>query len=449
MKAGQRKLSSFEEATVPLRPPRHLLAPEMLLIALPFALCLYPAIALLVTRSNIPVFFNMYSRDLLLLNTAIVLSYVGMFVASWFSWRGSQFAAILMVAVLMLVATNNAVRDLPGLEVTTQLVRVAGGMSLIVVAFLADKQQGSRWSGIGLGIGAVVLLTALIDFSFSSGVRLFATDKQSQIHGTYRTAMDLGNVSEEDIVLVGDSFVWGQGVPIEQRFGDVLERNLGGPRVYSLGIIGAGLDDYIHQILDIPAGKRARHVIVFFYDNDMPSRAYLRDTLGKLSVVVGQRSFTARVLLDLVRFTITPSPELYAQLLLSSFAKGDTTFEFRWSMLEDGLKALYQRATERSLERPTLVILPMLVDFATSFDEPHRRVSELAEQIGFRALDATPSFLSFDHKLEHFRAASNDLHLNERGNAIIADILMGIVKHGSHRRDAREIGTAIAQEHKP
>ena len=31
------------------------------------------------------------------------------------------------------------------------------------------------------------------------------------------------------------------------------------------------------------------------------------------------------------------------------------------------------------------------------------------------------------HKLEHFRAASNDLHLNERGNAIIADVLMGII----------------------
>jgi len=412
---------------VPLRPPRHLLAPEMLLIALPFVLCLYPAIALLVTRSSIPVFFNMYSRDLLLLNTAMVLSYVGMFVASWFSWRGSQFVAVLVVVVLMLVAINNALRDLPGLEVTTQLVRVAGGMSLIVLAFLADKQQRSRWSGIGLGIGAVVLLTALIDFSFSSAVRLFATDKQSQIYGTYRTAMDFGKVSEDDVVLVGDSFVWGAGVPIEQRFGDVLERKLGGPHVYSLGIKGADLGNYNRQILDIPAGKRARQVIVFFYDNDMPARATLRFSLEKISVIAGQRSITGRVLIDLVRFTVTPTAELYAQEALDSFAKRDTTFEFRWRMLESGLKALYQRATERSLERPTLVILPMLVDFATSFDEPHRRVSELAEQIGFRALDATPSFLSFDHKLEHFRAASNDLHLNERGNAIIADILMGII----------------------
>jgi hypothetical protein len=349
-----------------------------------------------------------------------------MFVASWFSWRGLQIAAILVVVVLMLFATNHAIGDLPGFEVTTQLVRVAGGFSLIVVAFLADKQQQSRWSGISLGIGAVVILTALVDFFFPAthctcGFPAYGS------YGTYRTAMDFGKVSEDDVVLVGDSFVWGAGVPIEQRFGDVLERKLGGPHVYSLGIKGADVGNYNRQILDIPAGKRARQVIVFFYDNDMPDRATLRYSLEKISAIAGQRSITGRVLINLFRVTVTPTAELYAQELLDSFAKGDTTFEFRWRMLESGLKALYQRASERSLERPTLVILPMLVDFATSFDEPHRRVSELAAQIGFRALDATPSFLSVDQKLEHFRAASNDLHLNERGNAIIADVLMGII----------------------
>src|SRR5215468_303609 len=269
---------------MPLRLTRHLLAPEMLLIALPFAFCLYPAIALLVSLSEIPTFFNMYSRDLLLLNTAIVLSYVGMFIASWFNWRGLQFAAILLVALLTLVGVPHTVRNLPLLEVTTQLVRAAAGVSLIVVAFLANKQQGSRWSvsGIGVGIGAVVLLTALIDFSFSSAARLFASgDRRSQFYSTYRTAMDLGNLSEEDIVLVGDSFVWGWGVPIEQRVGDVLERKLGGPRVYSLGIPGADVGDYNRQILDIPAGKRAKHVIVLFCDNDMPPRPSLRQSLEK------------------------------------------------------------------------------------------------------------------------------------------------------------------------
>jgi lysophospholipase L1-like esterase len=412
---------------VSIRLPRHLALPEMLLIALPFAFCLYPAIALLVSLSEIPTFFNMYSRDLLLLNTAIVLSYVGMFIASWFNWRGLQFTAILLVALLTFVGVPHTVRNLPLLEVTTQLVRAAAGVSLIVVAFLANKQQVSRWSGIGVGIGAVVLLTALIDFSFSSAARLFASGDR-QFYSTYRTAMDLGNLSEEDIVLVGDSFVWGWGVPIEQRVGDVLERKLGGPRVYSLGIPGADVGDYNRQILDIPAGKKVKHVIVLFCDNDMPPRPSLRQSLEK-AIAGGGRSRTARVLIDLAGYMITWSPELYAQMLLDSFAKEDRTFELRWSLLEHALRPLYQKATERSLERPTLVILPMLVDFASSFDEPHRRVAELAEQIGFRALDATASFLSLDKNLEHFRAARSDFHLNERGNVVLAEVLLKVIKN--------------------
>src|SRR5262249_11879025 len=152
---------------------------------------------------------------------AIVLSYVGMFIASWYSWRGVQFAAILLIALLMLVAISEAVRNLPLFEVMTQLVRIPAGVSLILVAFLATKQQVSRWSGIGLTVGTVVLITGLIDLPFSLEFQLFGS-KESQILSTYRTTMDLGNVSEEDIVLVGDSFVWGAGVSIEQRFGDVL-----------------------------------------------------------------------------------------------------------------------------------------------------------------------------------------------------------------------------------
>ena len=306
---------------------------------------------------------------------------------------------------------------------------------MMVIAFLANKPEGSRWSGIGLGVGAVVLLTALIDFSLSSAMRLFPTDRQTQIYGTYRTEMDLSKVTEDDIVLVGDSFVWGAGVPVERRFGDLLERKLGGvqgPRVSSLGIVGANVGGYNGMILDIPADKKARHVIVFFYANDMPPRATLSESLEKVSVVIGQRSFTGRALADLLRFMITPNPEVYAEWLLDNFVKADGTFEFRWSLLEGSLKTLYQRATERSRERPTLVILPVLVDFAASFDEPHRRVAELAEQIGFRVVDAACPFRSFGQKAEHFRAASNDMHLNERGNAIVADILIGIIR--GHRK---------------
>ncbi|MFN0218247.1 MAG: SGNH/GDSL hydrolase family protein [Hyphomicrobium sp.] len=404
------------------------------LIALPFVLFLYPAIALIATRSEIPVFLGMYSRDMLVLITLILICYLGIVAAFWLNWRHLQFAAILLLVLLTLVATNNAVRDLPALEPATQLARFTGGLSLILVTFFSDKRRVSTWTGIGLGIGAVVVVSALIDFCYSSAAWLLPSDRQGYIDGKYRTAMDLSKVTEDDVVLVGDSFVWGAGVPVEQRFGNLLERKFGsgqGPRVYSLGVVGVGVGEYNRQLLDVPAAKRVRNVIVFFYANDMPPRASLRQSIEKVSVVIGQRSLTGRALLDLVRFMITPSADAYAQEVLEGFVRDDATFAFRWSLLEDSLKTLHQRATERSRERPILVILPMLVDFgAGAFDEPHRRVAELAERIGFRALDVTPAFRSLGQNAEHFRAAKNDLHLNERGNAIVADVLMTLVTTG-------------------
>ena len=153
---------------------------------------------------------------------------------------------------------------------------------------------------------------------------------------------------------------------------------------------------------------------MFFYANDMPSRAILRALLEKVSVVIGQRSFTGRALADVVRFMITPNPEVYAEMLLDNFDKGDGTFQLSVEFARGLTQEPRTSATERSRERPTLVILPVLVDFGASFDEPHLCVAELAEQIGFRAVDATPTFRSFDQKAEHFRAASNDLHLKKR-----------------------------------
>jgi hypothetical protein len=97
-------------------------------------------------------------------------------------------------------------------------------------------------------------------------------------------------------------------------------------------------------------------------------------------------------------------------------------------MLRGALETLHQSAKQRSSARPILVVLPMLVNAdIASFDEPHGRVVQLAEQIGFCAVDSTPVFRSRGGNLERFRAAKNDLHLNEAGNAIVADILQALV----------------------
>jgi hypothetical protein len=385
-------------------------------------------------KSSTPVFFNIYSANLLLLNLITVLTY-GAFVFGFIAnWRAIQFGAVFVLAALTLVATNNSVVNLAGFDATTQVVRIFAGFALIVAAFLANKHEYSRLAGIGLSVGAIVAFSAIADFCFASVSAFLRTDKTAQIYNQYRTAYDLAKVTDQDIVLVGDSFVWGVGVRADQRFGDIIERRLKGDgkasRVYSLGIIGADVSGYIQQLQDLPPNSKAKQVVLCFYANDMPPRVNLQDTLQQLATSIGRRSVTLRMIVDLSRFLVTPTADGYARLLLTHYANTDSTFDFRWRQLEREFREFFQLATARSYKKPMIMILPMLVDFESAdFDGPMSEVGDLAARVGFRVVDTTPAFRADGEKVERYRAADNDLHLNERGNRIVAEVLFNAISH--------------------
>jgi hypothetical protein len=402
--------------------------PKIILLGLPFIIYLYPAATLLVAKSNTPVFFNIYSANLLLLNSITVIVYGVFLFGLMASWWVIQFGAVFSLAVLTLVATNNSVLNLPAFEVTTQVTRIFAGFALIALAFLADKHKRSWLSGIGLGVGAIVAFSAIIDFGFASISSLVRTDKVAQIYHQYRTVYNLANVTEKDIVLVGDSFVWGSGVSADQRFGDILERRLDsegkGPRVYSLGITGADVKGYIQQIQDLPATAKVKQVVLCFYANDMPPRANLQDTLQQVAISIGRGSVALRIIVDLFRVLVTPNAETYANLLLTDYDQDDATFDLRWNQLEQEFREFLQLAATRSTQRPMMLIMPMLVDFKKgAFDGPMQRVSNLATRVGFEVVDTMPAFRADGEKAERYRAAPNDLHLSEHGNTIVADVL--------------------------
>jgi hypothetical protein len=402
---------------------------QIILLALPFIIYLYPAVALLLAKSTTPLFFNMYSANLLLLNLMTILVYVAFLFGLMANWRTIQFGTVFLLAVLTLVAANNSVLNFAAFDATTQVARIFAGFALIVVVFLAHKDERSWLTGIGLGVGAIIAFGAIADFGFASISRPLRTDSAAQIYRQYRTAYDLTKVTDEDIVLVGDSFVWGSGVRADQRFGDMLERRLDaegkGPRVYSLGIIGADVSGYIQQIRDLPATSTVKQVVLCFYANDMPPRSNLLDTLQEVATNIGRRSVTLRMVVDLFQILVTPSAEAYAILLLTHYAENDGTFDLRWEQLGREFKEFFQLAATRSNKRPMIMILPMLVDFeAAAFDGPMRRVSDLAARVGFVVVDTMPAFRADGEKAERYRVAPNDLHLNERGNKIVSEVLL-------------------------
>jgi hypothetical protein len=400
----------------------------IIFLALPFIVYLYPAVALLTAKSNTPIYLNAYSANLLLLNVITVLVYAAFLFGLIARLYPIQFGAVLFLAILPLVATNNSVLNLPGFNATTQIARIFSGFALIVMAFLADKHKRSRLSGISLCVGAIVAFGALTDFGFASISELLRTDKATQIYRQYRIAYDLAKVTDRDIVLVGDSFVWGSGVRADQRFGYILERRLDsegkGARVYSLGIIGADVEGYIQQIQDLPPTSKVKQVVLCFYANDMPPRVNPQDTLQQVATSIGRKSVTLSMLVNLFQFSMTPTAEVYAKLLLTHYAEDDGTFDFRWTQLEQEFREFFHLAAARSIKRPMIMLLPMLVDFGrAAFDEPMRRVGDLAARVGFDVVDTMPAFRADGGKAEAYRAAPNDLHLNEHGNRIVAEVL--------------------------
>jgi hypothetical protein len=402
---------------------------QIILLALPFITYLYPAIALLASKSTTPVFFNMYSANLLLLNIFTVLIYGTFFLGLVTGSLSIQFGAIFFLAILTLVAANNSVLNLAAFDAVTQVARIFAGLALIAVAFFAGKHERFWFSGVSLGIGTILAVSAITDFGFASISRLLPTDDAAQIDRQYRIAYDLAKVTDQDIILVGDSLVWGSGVRVDQRFGDILERRLAaegkGSRVYSLGITGADVKGYIQQIQDLPTTSKVKQIILCFYANDMPPRVNLQDTLQQVAASIGRRSVTLHVVVDLFQFLVTPSPEVYANFLFTHYVEDDRTFALRWKQLEREFREFFQLAAARSYNQPMIMILPMLVDFdRAAFDEPMRQVSNLARRVGFEVVDTMPAFRADGEKAERYRAAPNDLHLNEHGNSIVADVLL-------------------------
>jgi hypothetical protein len=404
----------------------------VLLIA-PFVLFTYPALALLASKSTVAVYFHRYSGSLALFN----LLNVGIYCAFvWGAYSGRLVLQIVatfgVVAVSLAVLSSNALLGLPAIALVAQATRLAAGLSLIAISQLLDREGRRFLAGASLLIGVLIGLTAFLDLSWSAISGMLSSEKDRQIQGQYRATYDLDGVGGRDVVLIGDSFVWGMGVPIEHRFGNVLEKSRQtadqSARVYSLGVVGESLQGYLRQLQDIPAGRQAANVVVAFYANDMPPRSNLQDALQQAAISLGRGSVTLRAVADIVRVAVTPNAEDYAKLLLTHFDERDGTYPQRWKQLESELEALFVLAQQRSRARPDFLLLPMLTDFENSkFDEPLHHVGRLAARVGFRVVDTMPAFRADGQRAQNYRAAPNDLHLNERGNRIVADVLERLV----------------------
>jgi lysophospholipase L1-like esterase len=407
---------------------------KMSVIACPFVLFLYPAAALFVGTSEVPILLGKYSHAAAAFNLATLVLYAS-FLAGLLG-RAFPLVALATIALILLtyaVPASNSVLILPGTLPLLATIRLAASLSLVGIALFSRRLGESRTSMAALVAGAVCFVPAAIDTAFLLGREFGSADATTSIGVGYRTKYDLSGLTDRDIVIVGDSFVWGQGVGVAQRFGDVLQARLRqtepGANVVSLGIIGVGLKDYVKSVTSVPLQPRVRRMVVAFYQNDMPPRETLDGWMERLSLAVARSSISARLLLDSIRLSFAPNVDQYIQFLLDDFNEEGADYPARWQTLVARFHMLFDLAAARSIEKPMLVIIPALSERdRETWAAIHRRVARAAAEAGFEVLDLFPDFKVGTPEALRYRLSPNDLHFTVEGNGVVAGRLFDRLK---------------------
>jgi hypothetical protein len=386
------------------------------------------AVAAALTRSETPTVLGRYSKLLFAYEVGNVATLALLLApARWGRVRWAGYG--LAVASTFLAPINEAVRQLPGIQAALPIVRLLIAWAIVAVEF--DRFRRRRpVRGLALGVGFALAALSILDLALWAWVA--ATSGFDEDYGGYRDRYDMASVTPNDVVIVGDSFVWGHGVAKAERFGDVLQSlyaREGRPlHVYSLGVRGAGLSDYLGSLARVTEGRKAGAVIVSFYPNDLPPRPKPRPRafllIERATWALGRSSLTFRGLHDLLGRIESPNLGRYHQSVIDDYRRDDPTFPARWAELTASLDRIARSATERSRSKPILLILPLMVDFrAYPLADAHTALRATAERLGFDVLDVYPAFSDALGDGAAYRVRPGDNHFDARAHALVAELL--------------------------
>lgn len=381
----------------------------------------YPVICGWLARSEGPRWFGKYSSFLLCFNLLGLMAVVWAFhqmvrpaMLPCFAW----FTGLALLSVLPF--GNNQLGALPGMAVAMWLARAVAAVGLVWLAFV-NRREGQLARGV-LATGVLLALMCLSDFVLFCVARSRSTETVSA-GPHYRYRYNLSAVRHTDIILVGDSFVWGQGVDSGKEFGSRLQALLPeGTRVFMLGEIGTGLPQYVQSLKAIQA--KVRRIIVCYCHNDMPAPESVVDRAQMMCSVVGHGVPSLRFMGDMIAKALTPTPEHYLRKLVANYESQTATYHRRCEQLHALLQQCFEEARTRSVEPPTLCILPGLLDFERyPFAIGHALVERTARAVGFEVFDPVEAFRASGAHERELWAAQNDPHFNELANEILAKFL--------------------------
>jgi hypothetical protein len=399
--------------------------------------------AVALSRSATPAVLGRYSTTLFAYQL-VNLAALGLLVAP----KGRGLGYALVVVSTFVAPVNEAVRQWPAVQLLLPALRGLAAWALVAAEF--DRFRATRRAR-GLVVSAAVALACLSALDLALYARVAATTGFDEDYEGYRDRYDLAAVTPDDVVIAGDSFVWGHGVAKPQRFGNVLERLYADEgrrvRVFSLGVRGAGPDRYVASLDRVPAGKRLGVAVFSFYPNDIAPRPKPRAQAlvwaETTSWTLGRSSLTFRVLHDALGMLEAPSLDAYHASLVADFRPDDPSFPRRRAALLGSMESFARLAREHSDTRPLFLLIPLLVDFSSyPLISAHADLRAAAEALGFDVLDLTPAFRNKLGDGRAYRVRPGDNHFDARVHALVAALI-------KEHLDARPDTTALGRSQPP
>ena len=405
----------------------------------PFIIYLLPVVTAYFAVSESSSILGRYSPFLVVFNGFNLLFYV--FIIWSFKkdrYLFIQLAYVLVILLSFIAVCNTAVSNLPFIGVILPLIRLSAGMALVSFVF-QRHQRGERDNiSLFLGAGVLVILLSVMDLGLLSYADVFGSNKKSGLIN-YRENYKLSEIKPNDILITGDSFVWGAGVKVGERFGNRLEeiyaREHNTAKVYSLALSGAGVPDYVQFLSSVPRGIKARQIIMAFYLNDLQLDNNLDVRIRGMSRGFRRGSMVLAFIQDMLQKDwtnkICPDIACYDRLIIRAYDKSAPSFEQRWNILRVDLERFKKVSDERCDNPPIFMIIPLMDDFRDyPLDGAHHDLAAMAAGAGYRVIDLLPIFREKLIDGSKYRASANDNHFDPRAHALVARVLKDAIDAG-------------------
>jgi hypothetical protein len=243
-----------------------------------------------------------------------------------------------------------------------------------------------------------------------------------------RDDKDVAQATSADIAVVGDSFAWGWGVQVEERFSDRLQA-LSGRRVYNVStptdLTGYGkLIDYAHAL----GAKFGTVVLAICMENDIRAYAPAQGDAGGAPSTESLRDWLERSSAGYLFFTtvIHQAPWLEAPAIRLGLITPNLEGIARNSYAEAAIESSVAKVAELAKkDRLIAVIIPSRAlwvgDNRAVEDRVHKGFVAALGRARVDVVDLRPLFEAGGRPLAYHFA--NDGHWNARGHRLAAEAI--------------------------